>query len=319
LDSTRDAGPVEQSEPPQAERASSSAPAGAAGRVLALQRRIGNRAVMSLLRETDPRLTYTPAAKAEGTGLDAQTLPWKSPGDPAAGWNSEQILSKLTQVDESATTFTDEVRCGANSVLAVAITRGPLATEIFARGVMLEALGQSKNPSLAADRRQAGGEAYSLIWPAIRDVGNGTATYGDLSLIAHYAKVVMSKQPKAQTTGYEVGAMLGLIGGMVSSSEPIQDKKHLKMFVDNLKRGQSYILLVGTNVLGHDVKTRNLGQTNHFVVLGKDPDGKAFLYDPYPRVGTQLLRSGDPNLWTLFENAEGDWKASYIFARPKFD
>ena len=54
-----------------------------------------------------------------------------------AGWNSEEILSKLTQVDESGVTFTDEVRCGANSVLAVAVTKGPLTTESFARGVML--------------------------------------------------------------------------------------------------------------------------------------------------------------------------------------
>jgi hypothetical protein len=319
LEPTRDAGPVQQGEPPQAERGSSPAPAGAAGRVLALQRRIGNRAVMSLLRETDPRLTYTPAAKAEGKGLDAQKLPWNTPGNQEAGWNSEEILSKLTQVDESAATFTDEVRCGANSVLAVAITRGPFATEVFARGVMLEALGQSTNAALPAERRKAGGDAYSLIWPAIRAVGNGTGTYGDLSLIAHYAKVVMSKNATAETTGHEVAAMAGLIGGMAKSGEPILDKEHFAMFARNLKRGQSYILLVGTNVLAPGVRTRNLSQVNHFVVLGRDSGGKVFLYDPYPRVGAQLLRSGDANFWTLFENAEGDWKASYIFVRPKFD
>ena len=91
------------------------------------------------------------------------------------------------------------------------------------------------------------------------------------------------------------------------------------MFARNLKQGQSYILLVGTNVLAHGVRSRNLGQVNHFVVLGRDSGGKVFRYDPYPRVGAQLLRSGDANFWTLFENAEGDWKASYIFVRPRFD
>jgi hypothetical protein len=35
-------------------------------------------------------------------------------------------------------------------------------------------------------------------------------------------------------------------------------------------------------------------------------------------VGTQLLRSGDANFWTLFETADGRWKASYIFIRPNF-
>ena len=102
------------------EQSSAARPAaadGLAGRVLGLQGAIGNRAVALLLRETDPRLTYTKEAVAEGTGLDATQLPFTSPGsgNPDAGWNSNEILSKLTQVDESAATFTDEVRCGANS------------------------------------------------------------------------------------------------------------------------------------------------------------------------------------------------------------
>jgi hypothetical protein len=234
-------------------------------------------------------------------------------------------------------TFTDKVRCGANSVLAVAITRGPLDTEAFARGIMLKALAQSENASLPGDRRKSGKDVYGLIWPAIRAVGNGTATYGDLrrptatygdlrrptatygdlSLIAHYAKVVMSEKADSSTTGHEVAAMAAILGGMRESGEPIQDKEQFSMFARDLKRGNSYILLVGTNVLAPGVMTRNLGQVNHYVVLGKDSNGKVFLYDPYPRVGTQLLRPSDPNFWTLFETADGRWKASYIFVRPK--
>jgi hypothetical protein len=314
VEHTRDAAPAGQEVASKAERGI--APAGPAALVLALQRSIGNRAVRGLLRETDPRLTYTPEAIAEGKGLDAQTLPWMSAGKSEAGWNAEEILSKLTQIDESNTTFTDKVRCGANSVLAVAITKGPLVTEGFARGVMLKALHQSEDKSLPADRRQTGKDVYQLIWPAIRAVGNGTATYGDLSLIAHYAKLVMSDKADDATTGHEVVAMAGLVGGMRESAEPIQDKKHLAMFAHELKRGDSYILLVGTDVLAPGVMTRNLKQVNHYVVLGKDANGRVFLYDPYPRVGTQLLRSGDPNFWTLFETADGRWKASYIFVRP---
>ena len=49
-------------------------------------------------------------------------------------------------------------------------------------------------------------------------------------------------------------------------------------------------------MLAPGVMTRNLSQVNHYVVLGKDADGKVFLYDPYPRVGTQLLRSDRPEL-----------------------
>ena len=318
MEPTREAAPVQQDETAKAERAASAAPAGTAGKLLALQRSIGNRGVMALLRETDPRLTYTKAAVAEGTGLDAQKLPWTSPGKPEAGWNSEEILSKLTQVDESGVTFTDEVRCGANSVLAVAVTKGPLTTEGFARGVMLNALHQSEDKKLSAERRQTTREVYDKIWPAIRGVGNGTATYGDLSLIAHYAKVAMSEKAGSSTTGHEVGAMAALVGGMRTSGEPIQDKEHFAMFARNLKKGESYIVLAGTNALAEGVKTRSLSQVNHYVVVGRDAGGKIFLYDPYPRVGTQLLRSGDANFWTLFETADGRWKASYIFVRPNF-
>jgi hypothetical protein len=301
------------------EREAIGVPAGAAAALLELQGRIGNRAVGKLLRETDPRLTYTPQAAAEGAGLDAQTLPWKVPGDESAGWDALEILSKLTQVDESAATFTDQVRCGANSVLAVAITRGPLDTEAFARGVMLKALGRSKDAAEAGEKRTVMGKAYNDIWPAIRAVGNGTATYGDLSLIAHFAKVVMSKDPTGATTGHEVTAMAALLGGMQESGAPIEDRDQLTMFVNSLRRGQSFILLVGTNVLPAGVKSRSLSQVNHFVVLGKDRDGKPFLYDPYPRVGTQLFRWGDPGFWILFQNQQGDWKASYIFVRPKIE
>ena len=279
MEHTREAAPVNQDET-AAVREPAPALAGSPGAVLALQRSIGNRAVGKLLRETDPRLTYTKAAVAEGAGLDAQKLPWSTPGKPEAGWNSEEILSKLTQVDESATTFTDPVRCGANAVLAVAVTKGPLTTEGFARGVMLNALHQSEDKKLSAERRQTTRDVYDKIWPAIRGVGNGTATYGDLSLIAHYAKVAMSQKADSSTTGHEVVAMAAQVGGMRSSGEPIQDKEHFAMFARSLKKGESYIVLAGTNVLAEGVKTRSLSQVNHYVVVGRDAGGKVFLYDP---------------------------------------
>jgi hypothetical protein len=283
---------------------------GLPGRVLGLQRTIGNRAVGLLLRQTDPRLTYTAAAVAEGVGLDATPLPFTAPGsgNPDAGWDSNEILSKLTQVDESAATFTDQVRCGANSVLAVAINQGPRDTIAWARQIMLKAKATS-------------GELGDKVWASIARMERATATYGDLSNIAHHAKVVLSSSPTGATTGHEVAAMVGLLWGMQSSSTPLQDKQMFASYVRDLKRSQAYIMLVDTSVLAPATKTRNLAQTNHYVVVGKDAGGQAFLYDPYPRVGTQFLRSNAPQqaFWTLFENAQGDWKSVYIFARPKFE
>ena len=277
------------------------------GRVLALQRTIGNRAVRRLLRETDPRLTYTKEAEAEGTGLDATPLPFTTAGNPDAGWDGNEILGKLTQVDESNDTFTDPVRCGANSVLAVAINRGARDTIAWARAIMRTGYASPATHGLG-----------DKVWESIARLEKTTATYGDLSNIAHHAKVLLSKDPRGKTTGYEVAAMIGLLGGMQSSSTPMQDEDMFRSYFRDLKAREAFVMLVDTSVLAPTTRTRNLDQTNHYVVVGKDAAGKAFLYDPYPRVGTQLIRSGDQSFWTLFKNAEGQWKSVYLFARPSF-
>ncbi len=296
-------------EPQAAPRTEARAPVvgGLPGRVLALQRTIGNRAVRRLLRETDPRLTYTKEAEAEGTGLDATPLPFTTAGDPDAGWDGNEILGKLTQVDESNDTFSDPVRCGANSVLAVAINRGARDTIAWARAIMRTGYASPATHGLG-----------DKVWASIARLEKTTATYGDLSNIAHHAKVLLSKDPRGVTTGHEVAAMIGLLGGMQSSSTPMQDEDMFRSYFRDLKAREAFVMLVDTSVLAPTTRTRNLDQTNHYVVVGKDAAGKSFLYDPYPRVGTQLIRSGDANFWTLFKNAEGQWKSVYLFARPSF-
>ena len=300
----------------------STTPGGIPSRVLALQSAIGNRAVGRLLRETDPRLTYTEEAVAEGTGLDAKPLPFTAPGsgNPDAGWDSNEILSKLTQVDESAASFTDLVRCGANTVLAVAINRGPRDTIAWARAIMRKAYAAAVDRSKTDASRRTSRGLGDKVWESIARMERATATYGDLSIIAHHAKVLLSNDPTGATTGHEVAAMIGLLGGMQSSSTPLQDKAMFVDYVRGLKSRQAFILLVDTSVLDPKTTTRNLSQTNHYVVVGKDASGKSFLYDPFPRVGTQFVRSSNPQaFWSLFENQEGQWKSVYIFARPAFE
>jgi len=157
-----------------------------------------------LLHETDPRLTYTAAAVAEGAGLDALPLPFSTPGNPDAGWNSNEILGKLTQVDESAATFTDQVRCGANSVLAVAVNRGPRDTIAWARAIMRKAYATADDRSRTDESRRASRSLGDKVWESIARMERTTATYGDLSNIAHHAKVILSNSPTGATTGHEV-------------------------------------------------------------------------------------------------------------------
>ena len=199
------------------------------------------------------------------------------------------------------------MRCGANSVLAVAINRGARDTIAWARAIMRTGYASPATHGLG-----------DKVWESIARMERTTATYADLSNIAHHAKVLLSKDPRGKTTGYEVAAMIGLLGGMQSSSTPMQDEDMFRSYFRDLKAREAFVMLVDTSVLAPTTRTRNLDQTNHYVVVGKDAAGKAFLYDPYPRVGTQLIRSGDQSFWTLFKNAEGQWKSVYLFARPGF-
>jgi len=85
----------------------------------------------------------------------------------------------------------------------------------------LERRGDPEQADPGRRERRTGKEVYDKIWPAIRGVGNGKGTYGDLSLIAHYTKVAMTANPSSRTTGHELGPMMALVGGMHGTSEPI--------------------------------------------------------------------------------------------------
>lgn len=264
---------------------------------------------------TDPRLTWNDEAKAEGNKLDNKPLPWNVPGNAEMKWNGMSILENLSQVDESTPGFTREKRCGANAVLALAIIAGPRITSYFARRVMLKALGRKDDKGETAEDRKTMGDAYNGIWPSIVAIERGNATYGHLSWIAHFAKVVMSKEPAGATTGHEVAKMAAWLD-LEPSGAPIEDAAQLKSLFAGLKPGQAWILNIDSTIGNPDRRSRSIDMINHYVVLGKDANGTAFLYDPFPRVGSQVLRSGqfDP----YFKSDEGIWKSVYIFARPKF-
>src|SRR3954470_11823466 len=96
----------------------------ASRRLLALQRTAGNRAVGAVLARqaapaaapapaaatvtdtTDPRLHYH-ASGVPRAGVDAAPLPSTNPREPLSGWNWMEILTRLSQHDESAFTFSD--------------------------------------------------------------------------------------------------------------------------------------------------------------------------------------------------------------------
>ena len=44
---------------------------------------------------------------------------------------------------------------------------------------------------------------------------------------------------------------------------------------------------------------------------------QVFLYDPYPREGSQIKSPDDPDFWTIFTNKDDDFKSTYVVSKTK--
>ena len=88
------------------------------------------------------------------------------------------------------------------------------------------------------------------------------------------------------------------------------------MYVRTLAPGQAFTLLVDIDVLAEDEPSRSLNQVDHYITVGREPDapgrkGRLYLYDPFPREGSQILYSDNPGFWVQFRTAGGRWKTVY--------
>ena len=293
--------------------------------ILALQRMAGNRAVGALLARqttvtttTDPRLDYRAAGVPDTPGLDTQHLPYDDPDHPLQGWDGQAILNRLTQHDELSLTSTDEVRCAANAALALAIMQGPQATIRFATRVAGRAegiqLGPASGPNFASNATAAlSGISATVAADFIRE---GWGTYAHLSEIADATKLVMSRNRLGFSTGIEAGAMAALAGTTRRIDRLVRSRvEFVDTWLARLEPGDGYIVNVDTDVLAHGTAP-SIAQGNHYVTVGRSADGEDYwLYDPYPRTGDQFILSTNSEFWTIFENAEGDWKEAYIESR----
>lgn len=319
------------------ERERPAALASAPARILALQQAAGNRAVVRALARTetattgtvssttDPRLHYRGEGEADTPGLDTERLPFTNPSDGLAGWDAVAILNRLTQHDEEDFTFSDEVRCGANAALAVAIMAGPRQTAAFARRVAQRASGRMGMPTVGrhgmtdAQRERMDraldnlGAAMSAEFAAT-NIGLGWASYSDLNGIAHAAKVAMTRNSRGFSFGTEVVDMVRGAGATTRVGRQVRSREAFTRELGNLRAGDAYIVHVDTDVLAHGTTTTST-QGNHFVTVGRLPgggDAQYYLYDPFPRTGDQFVMSTNAEFWTIFENTEGDWKWVYI-------
>lgn len=317
-------------------------PGGTVARVLGLQQVAGNRAVAALVARqsatatatttsstTDPRLHYRGAGVPDTPGLGVQALPYDDRQNPLNGWDWRTILDRLTQHDEASFTFSDEVRCGANAALAIAIMHGPRSVLSFAAHVeriahsrqgALGRLGPHPTAAQTAAHERAldnlGAEAGALFGASA--IANGFGTYENLNDIAHAAKVAMTANARGFSTGTETAGMAAAAGPTTNMFLPVASRVAFAGQMATLQSGEAFIVHVDTDVLAEGAATA-VGQGNHFVVVGQEPGdfGNHFLYDPYPREGRQFTTSLSDDFWTLFETPGGTWKWVMIVSKTR--
>lgn len=195
-------------------------------------------------------------------------------------WNGTDILNGQTQFSKAdpSSAAEQENRCGPSAVLASQVMKGKDATASMA-GKLAGGL-----PEGSQDRKDV-----EAIQGRIAD---GTATHEDLSRLQHqmYKKYHPAGQKDGLTTA-QVGQMEKELTGRVDSADPAFDNKkgnfrvnpndgsgieespdNMKQRLDGLRPGQSFVQFVDT--------TGKAKQGNHFVLMGKDDQGRPYVYDP---------------------------------------
>ena len=280
---------------------------------------------------TDPRLGWTPGAKAQAGKIDGERLPY---GTPPTSWNSREILSKWTQIDgyndlshPLEHTDTDELRCGPTAAIASVILDGPQAVYRFAfrisdRGVarLNEALVADLSDPTKVARAKDLSIANAMVIDTLTELADPErTTYGTLSRLAHATKLIMTAGKADAATGYDMLAMVQAGGpAQRSAYGEVADRGTFEQALAALKTGQKYTVNVDSDVRpawrGTDpVRDHDTKELNHWVMVARvGQTGRIVLYDPYPREGQQLSFSTEPRFWQYFESEAGAWKGCVI-------
>ena len=260
-----------------------------------LQASMGNAAVSSMVSDQSAEdgahhLGYNPdysTGEARDPEQPVGTLPFEQSG----GWDANEILSNLTQVDADPLTLTDGIRCAAVSTLAVHVQGGPSSVADVASSIAGQMLAKAATDATVA-LPVGVAENLEILAPIIASlpdrIQDGSATYQDLQRLSHAMKLLVDSDVSSGTSADEYDALTGLGGALnyyVGQNKTglggAQELVDTMLLTENLFNTY-FILSVGTN----DAEP---GSTNHAVNLGIDGSGKVYFYDPWPREGSQLL------------------------------
>ncbi len=188
-------------------------------------------------------------------------------------WDGAKILKGQSQYGGPGSQMEQQNRCGPAAVLGQAVMSGSQATDKLA-GKLATA-----NPKFKDDL------------DGIRQRLNAQpsqATHEDLSKLQHMMYETYHTGDKPGLSAEALSKMQRELSGKVEENSPLseingrkvtkngnqveEDGEQIYNRIDNLKPGQSFVKFVAHKGDGQ--------QLDHFVVIGKDKDGKSYVYDP---------------------------------------
>jgi hypothetical protein len=246
--------------------------------------------------------------------------------DAGSGWDGPRILRNWTQVDVDPLTNTDVHRCAANAAMASRILAGPAALGAYAQHVMSTSLRVIAHTTDVALKAQMSAKV-AACGVAEAQLRLASATYHSLDLIADAVKFLFTNEPLGGTTGAEGQTLNGVRAterdANLRNRVPF-DETGVNQLCNGLRPGEAWLVQVDTD---KGTSSPSEDDIDHFVTVGclrdkRPEDGGVYLYDPWPRQGSQLvLKDGAPDdFWAYFRSFDAggrQWKYSEWLSRTE--
>ncbi len=200
-------------------------------------------------------------------------------------WDGPAALNALHQVDDNPDTKSDEHRCGPSTLLAGAVMKGPesvakICDNLYANGKNLTKEDQAKLEEI--NHKMLGGEGTVEDLHLLQDMmyrsagGNGGDLKNEqlLELQKQTGLVDKDQADKDYKSGEKNTNSDGTVVKEPNDSRTFTDPERGQKMISNLKPGESRVMNIDPN---------GNGAPHHYVTVGKDKDGREYIYDPYPK------------------------------------
>ncbi len=278
----------------------------------------------SIARDVDPDLDYNEELHEEEQ--ETGELPFARQDGDEGGWDADEILSRMVQVDNQTPTPGNDVNaCTSMAIFATNVQEGPesvssVVEDLIARNDGPRVVIQEVSPE--HETNDVAGETD--LEAILQRIQERTATYEDLRDVARCSQILTQRDDNPVTTPPEANTAGDLgdndiveTGGASSREEHsgVGDMESLVSDMESSSDTQAYILSVRTT---HE-ETTDENSVRHSVTLGRTPDGRVYLYDSWPRSGSQMLFFDDPSDRTEIDDYFQDNREFYVRGRMRPD